>query len=94
MIELAQYYNKKLEFFDENDINNLENHFSQSKAQDYFNIKGVAEPCAVLASNLKTLFVNKQIYKNTTFAAAFLKEKICIQASYTLFQREWVIQVN
>ena len=49
----------------------LNHEFSNSKAQQFFNIKGVAEPTAVLASQKKTLFIRKQKYKNTTFAAAF-----------------------
>jgi len=45
--------------------------FSPSQAEKHFNIKGVAEPTAVLASRFKTLFIKKNVYKNTTIAAAF-----------------------
>ena len=69
LIQLAQKLNKKLVFFSKEDINSLEYKFSDSKAQQYFDIKGVAEPSAVLASKKKTLFIKKNIYKNTTFAA-------------------------
>lgn len=69
---LAKDLNAELIFFSENDINSLNKiEFSNSKAQKFFNIKGVAEPSAVLASKFRTLFIKKNIYKNTTIAAAF-----------------------
>ncbi len=71
LIELAHKYNKNLLFFNKEQINALEQEFSESKATKFFEIKGVAEPSAVLASEFKTLFIKKHIYKNTTIAAAF-----------------------
>ena len=68
---LAKELNVELIFFNEDDINNLNMEFSPSQAEKHFNIKGVAEPTAVLASRFKTLFIKKNIYKNTTIAAAF-----------------------
>lgn len=68
---LAEDLKIELVFFNENDINSLNMEFSPSRAQKYFNIKGVAEPAAVLASRFKTLFIKKNVYKNTTIAAAF-----------------------
>ena len=63
--------NANLLFFTENEINKLEGDFSPSKATDFFKIKGVAEPTAILAAPFKTLFIKKKINKNTTIAAAF-----------------------
>ena len=60
-----------LEFYDENAINALSANFSPSQATKFFNIKGVAEPAALLASENKTLFLSKRIYGAVTVAAAF-----------------------
>jgi len=60
-----------LEFFDKEAINALENEFSPSQATRFFNIKGVAEPASLLASEYKTLFLSKRIYGNVTIAASF-----------------------
>ena len=68
---LAKDLNIELVFFNESDINSLNMEFSPSQAEKHFNIKGVAEPTAVLASRFKTLFIKKNVYKNTTIAAAF-----------------------
>jgi cobalt-precorrin 5A hydrolase len=68
---VAKQINKELIFYDKETINSLKGDFSPSEAQKYFNIKGVAEPAAILAAKQKTLFVSKHKYKNTTFAAAF-----------------------
>ncbi|OGI18689.1 MAG: hypothetical protein A2255_02370 [Candidatus Melainabacteria bacterium RIFOXYA2_FULL_32_9] len=73
--EALQLFSKKykieLAFFDKDEINQLNQDFSKSKAEEFFNIKGVAEPTAVLAAPFKTLFIKKKVYKNTTIAAAF-----------------------
>lgn len=58
-------------FFGQEEINNIDEEFSDSQAQKFFNIKGVAEPTAILASQYKTLFIRKNVYKNATIAAAF-----------------------
>jgi cobalt-precorrin 5A hydrolase len=60
-----------LEFYDEEAINALTQNFSPSQATKFFNIKGVAEPAALLASEHKTLFLSKRIYGAVTVAAAF-----------------------
>lgn len=60
-----------IKFYDEDEINSISYKFSESQAQKFFNIKGVAEPTAVLASNFHYLYIKKKAYKNTTFAAAF-----------------------
>jgi len=60
-----------LEFYDEESINALTENFSPSQATKFFNIKGVAEPAALLASENKTLFLSKRIYGAVTVAAAF-----------------------
>ncbi len=60
-----------LAFFSKDAINALEFDFSHSMATQFFGIKGVAEPASLLASNYKTLFINKRIYGNVTIAASF-----------------------
>jgi len=69
LLEYAQ--GKELLFFDEEQINALEQTFSPSQATKFFNIKGVAEPASILASKNKTLFLSKRIYGNVTVAASF-----------------------
>ena len=71
LLEYAKEIQKELEFFDEDAINALTHDFSPSQATKFFNIKGVAEPAALLASKHKTLFLNKRIYGGVTIAASF-----------------------
>ena len=71
LLEFAKNQNKPLEFYDEEAINALTQDFSPSQATKFFNIKGVAEPAALLASENKTLFLSKRIYGAVTVAAAF-----------------------
>ena len=71
LLEYAKNENKELVFFNENEINDLEENFSPSQATKFFNIKGVAEPASLLASKNKTLFISKRIYGNVTIAASF-----------------------
>lgn len=71
LLQLAEDLNIELALFSDEDINSLDMEFSKSQAQKHFNIKGVAEPAAVLSSRFKTLFIKKNVYKNTTIAAAF-----------------------
>ncbi len=69
---LLQYaQGKELCFFNEEEINALEQDFSPSQAVKFFNIKGVAEPASLLASKNKTLFLSKRIYGGVTIAASF-----------------------
>jgi cobalt-precorrin 5A hydrolase len=70
-LEFAKQNNLKIDFFNKEDINSLQNNFSKSMATKFFGIKGVAEPASLLASKYKTLFLNKRIYGNTTIAASF-----------------------
>ncbi|MBL4730168.1 MAG: cobalamin biosynthesis protein [Sulfurimonas sp.] len=71
LLEYARSTGKELKFFDETEINALEENFSPSSATKFFNIKGVAEPASLLASENKTLFLSKRIYGNVTVAASF-----------------------
>ena len=71
LLEFAKESGITLEFFDEDAINALTQEFSPSQATRFFNIKGVAEPAALLASKHKTLFLSKRIYGGVTVGAAF-----------------------
>ena len=71
LLEYAKESQKELEFFDEEAINALTEEFSPSQATKFFNIKGVAEPAALLASKNRTLFLSKRIYGGVTVGAAF-----------------------
>ena len=71
LLEFADEQKKELVFFDEVAINTLTENFTPSQATKFFNIKGVAEPAALLASENKTLFLSKRIYGAVTVAAAF-----------------------
>ena len=71
LLEYAKDISKKLKFFNEDEINALEQNFSPSQATKFFNIKGVAEPASLLASESKTLFLSKRIYGAVTVAASF-----------------------
>ncbi len=70
LLEFASESGLPLLFFSEDEINSLSGDFSESMAGKYFGIKGVAEPCAVLASSYKHLFLRKHIYGDVTIAAA------------------------
>lgn len=71
LLAFAGKYKFPLRFFSEEEINSLTQEFSESMAGKYFGIKGVAEPCAVLASSQKALVLKKHIYGDVTLAAAF-----------------------
>jgi len=71
LLEFAQESGLEIAFYNEDAINALAQEFSPSQATKFFNIKGVAEPAALLASKYKTLFLNKRIYGSVTVAAAF-----------------------
>jgi cobalt-precorrin 5A hydrolase len=71
LLEYAKEYNFDIKFFDEEDINSLELEFSDSRASEFFGIKGVAEPSAVLVSKYKELFLKKRVYNQITIAGAF-----------------------
>ena len=71
LLEYAKDVEKELKFFNADEINELEQNFSPSQATKFFNIKGVAEPASLLASEYKTLFLSKRIYGAVTVAASF-----------------------
>ncbi len=71
LLEYAEEKKITLEFFNAEDINALTQQFSPSQATKFFNIKGVAEPASLLASEYKTLFLAKRIYGSVTVAASF-----------------------
>ncbi len=71
LLEYAKRMNIELKFFNAEEINDLEQNFSPSQATKFFNIKGVAEPASLLASQTKTLFLSKRIYGGVTIAASF-----------------------
>lgn len=71
LLQFAQKYQFDIEFFNETQINALEESFSPSQANKFFNIKGVAEPSSVLLSKYKTLIIKKEVYeKKITLAGA------------------------
>lgn len=71
LLEFCQKHSFTLEFFDKEEINHLQNDFSESAAKKFLQVKGVAEPCAVLSSINKTILISKKIYQGVTIAAAF-----------------------
>ncbi len=71
LLKYAKSVGLDIEFFSEEDINSLTQNFSPSQATKFFNIKGVAEPASLLASEHKTLFLSKRIYGAVTVAASF-----------------------
>jgi cobalt-precorrin 5A hydrolase len=71
LLEYADEHQLELVFFSDEEINALTQQFSPSQATKFFNIKGVAEPASLLASEHKTLFLSKRIYSGVTVAASF-----------------------
>jgi len=71
LLEFAKEQQLALEFFNDEAINALTQEFSPSQATKFFNIKGVAEPASLLASQHKTLFLSKRIYGGVTVGASF-----------------------
>lgn len=70
--KLSDYLKKELIFYNDNEINNLKAELSESRARDFFNIQGVAEPSAILSSKYKTCFLKKHSYYSAvTIAVAF-----------------------
>ncbi|MCV6607528.1 MAG: cobalamin biosynthesis protein [Campylobacterales bacterium] len=71
LLEYLEKYGFEENFFSEKDINNLEEEFSRSKAEEFFQIKGVAEPSAYLLSKYKILFAKKEVFnKKITIGGA------------------------
>lgn len=71
LLEFAARRSLALVFFDEQQINEAGGSFSESRATEFFHVKGVAEPCAVLGSQRGILFQRKQARGEVTVAAAF-----------------------
>ena len=71
LLEFASKYNFDIQFFNKEDINALEQDFSKSQATKFFDLKGVAEPSAILVSKYKELIIKKEVYeKKITIALA------------------------
>jgi cobalt-precorrin 5A hydrolase len=71
LLQFANKYNFDIEFYKKEDINALEDNFSPSASTKFFDLKGVAEPSAILCSQYKELIVKKQVYnKSVTISAA------------------------
>jgi len=71
LLEFAKKYSLSIDFYKKEDINALENQFSNSASTKFFGLKGVAEPSAVLASEYKDLIISKTVYfKSVTVAGA------------------------
>ncbi len=71
LLEFASKYNFDIKFFTKEEINSLEQDFSESQATKFFDLKGVAEPSAVLLSKYKELVIKKEVYeKKITIALA------------------------
>lgn len=64
LLEFAKERGFDIKFFSANEINALSSEFSASRALDFFGLKGVSEPSAVLLSRYKELIITKQIYDN------------------------------
>jgi cobalt-precorrin 5A hydrolase len=71
LLNFAKEYNIDIKFYKKDDINSLENKFSDSASTKFFGLQGVAEPCAILCSQYKELIIKKQVYnKSVTISAA------------------------
>ncbi len=71
LLEFAKEYNFDIIFYKKDEINSVETILSKSKATEFFEIKGVAEPSAILSSHYKELVFKKEIYnKKITIAGA------------------------
>jgi len=62
IIEFGEYLGVGVIFFDDISINSISKSLSPSKAQEFFSIKGVAEPSAILVSDFKELIFKKRAY--------------------------------
>jgi cobalt-precorrin 5A hydrolase len=71
LLKFAQKYEFDIQFFNETQINALQDEFTASKATQFFNVKGVAEPSSILISRYKHLIIKKEVYnKKITLAGA------------------------
>ena len=71
LLDLCEELIIQPKFYAKQDINRRQEDFSKSRATDFFDIKGVAEPCAILGARNCILFIEKISYSKTTIAAAF-----------------------
>jgi cobalt-precorrin 5A hydrolase len=62
LLELAEHYGWRIDFFDAEAINALPQTFSPSASSRFFGLKGVAEPSAVLASTYHERILPKEVY--------------------------------
>ncbi len=62
LLDFLREYNFKIEFFTKDDINSLDKKFSKSASTEFFGLKGVAEPSAVLVSEYGELVIKKEVY--------------------------------
>jgi cobalt-precorrin 5A hydrolase len=71
LLEFASKYSFDIKFYNKEQINSLQADFSPSQATKFFNLKGVAEPSAILLSKYKELILKKEVYnKKITIAGA------------------------
>jgi len=71
LLELAEHYGWRIDFFDAEAINALPQTFSPSASSRFFGLKGVAEPSAVLASTYHERILPKEVYfDSVTIAGA------------------------
>jgi cobalt-precorrin 5A hydrolase len=71
LLKFAKDEGFDIKFFDKERINALEGNFTPSQATKFFDLKGVAEPSAVLLSTYKELILKKEVYnKEITIAGA------------------------
>ena len=71
LLVFAKKYDLEIHFYPKDAINGLENLFSPSASTQFFGLKGVAEPSAILCSKYKELIIQKEVYnKKITIAGA------------------------
>ena len=71
LLEFSKRYNFDIKFFNREEINRLEKEFSSSRATDFFQLKGVAEPSSILISKYRELIIKKEVFfKKITIAGS------------------------
>jgi cobalt-precorrin 5A hydrolase len=71
LIDLSSKLGVGFETFRKSEIDSLKTSFSKSASKKYFDIKGVAEPCAILASRYKIIIIKKtKFFNSITIACA------------------------
>ena len=71
LLEFVKELNREIKFFKKEQINALTQNFSPSASKKFFDLKGVAEPTAVLGSKYKDLIIKKEpFFGKITFAGA------------------------